>query len=144
LHSDSPNVHLMQADLLTQPLPFEDDFFDSVSAYDFLEHIPRVIVDHEGRSLFPFIRLMNEIWRVMRHDGAFFALTPCYPAPEAFQDPTHVNIITDKTFPAYFCYALPWAHQYGFTGRFNFTKQDWEGPCLRTWMNKISKPTVPA
>ena len=118
LHSDTPNVHLMQADLVTQPLPFEDDFFDSVSAYDFLEHIPRVIVDHEGRSLFPFIRLMNEIWRVMRHDGAFFALTPCYPAPEAFQDPTHVNIITDRTHE-YFSGPSPVGRMYGFEGNFN-------------------------
>ena len=29
------------ANLAVEKIPFEDDFFDSVSAYDFLEHVPR-------------------------------------------------------------------------------------------------------
>ena len=134
--------NIYKADLTLERIPFPDDHFDYVIAEHFIEHIPRLI--YAGRHRYPFIELMNEVWRVLKPHGLFYAVTPAYPHPEVFQDPTHVNIITDKTFPAYFCYALPWARQYGFTGRFNFTKQDWEGPCLRTWMNKISKPTVPA
>ena len=134
--------NIYKADLTLERIPFPDDHFDYVIAEHFIEHIPRLI--YAGRHRYPFIELMNEVWRVLKPHGLFYAITPAYPHPEVFQDPTHVNIITDKTFPAYFSYALPWAHQYGFTGRFNFTKQDWEGPCLRTWMNKISKPSVPA
>lgn len=134
--------NIYKADLSLERIPFPDNHFDYVIAEHFIEHVPRLI--YAGRHRYPFIELMNEVWRVLKPHGLFHAVTPAYPHPEAFQDPTHVNIITDKTFPAYFCYALPWAHQYGFTGRFNFTKQEWEGPCLKTWMNKISKPSVPA
>ena len=124
LHSDSPKVHLVQANLITQPIPFPDDFFDSVSAYDFLEHIPRILVDPAGQSVFPFIRLMDEIWRVTRHGGALFALTPCYPAPEAFQDPTHVNIMTDRTHE-YFSGESPVGRMYGFRGDFDVRSVQW-------------------
>ena len=129
------NIH--KADLSLERIPFPDNHFDFVIAEHFIEYVPRLI--YAGRHRYAFIELMNEVWRVLKPHGLFYAITPAYPHAEAFQDPTHVNIITDKTFPAYFCYELPWAHQYGFTGRFNFTKQEWEGPCLKTWMNKISK-----
>jgi hypothetical protein len=40
---------------------------------------------------------MNEIWRVLRPRGQFYAETPAYPFPTAFSDPTHVNVITPDT-----------------------------------------------
>ena len=40
---------------------------------------------------------MNEIYRVLKPGGTFYAITPYYPRDEAFVDPTHVNIITNKT-----------------------------------------------
>ena len=45
---------------------------------------------------FLFIDSMNEVYRVLKSNGKFYALTPFYPKPEAFQDPTLVNIITKK------------------------------------------------
>jgi SAM-dependent methyltransferase len=129
------DLNIYKADLAIEAIPFPDNHFDFVVAEHFIEHIPRLIYSPNHR--FPFIELMSEIWRVLKPKGLFYAITPAYPHVEAFQDPTHVNIITERTFPAYFCYAVPWAQQYGFKGRFNFTKQDWEGPCLRTWLNKI-------
>ena len=45
---------------------------------------------------------MNEIYRVIEPDGYFLHFSP-YPAKQSFQDPTHVNIITEETFPDYFC-----------------------------------------
>lgn len=130
--------HIYKADLAIEPIPFPDNWFDFVVAEHFIEHVPRLIYLPEHR--FAFIELMSEIWRVLKPGGLFYAITPAYPHVEAFQDPTHVNIITEQTFPAYFCFAVPWAQQYGFKGRFNFTEQFWEGPCLRTWINKISYP----
>ena len=102
-----------------EPLPFADDDFDSLSAFDFIEHVPRLLPTAGNLATrFPFVELMNECWRVLKPGGLFYAVTPCYPAPEAFQDPTHVNIITDKTH-LYFCGAQPLGRMYGFRGGFD-------------------------
>ncbi|MBS0213817.1 MAG: methyltransferase domain-containing protein [Proteobacteria bacterium] len=113
------------ANLAVQPIPFPDDRFGSVSAFDFLEHVPRILATPDGRdTCFPFIRLMDEIWRVLAPGGLFYALTPAFPHPEAFVDPTHVNIITEHTHD-YFCGEQPLARMYGFGGRFQAKRVDW-------------------
>lgn len=110
------NVVYRQANLALEPIPFDDNTFDYVSAFDFIEHIPRILAKGDTTRL-PFIELMNEIWRVLKPEGVFYAVTPVYPSPAAFQDPTHVNIITRKTH-RYFCGAEPEAQMYGFHGQF--------------------------
>lgn len=106
------------ADLCLDPIPFPDNYFGSVSAFDYLEHVPRLLVSADGKStFFPFVRLMSEVWRVLAPGGRFYALTPAYPSPTAFQDPTHVNIITQATHE-YFCGTAPMGAMYGFNGRF--------------------------
>ena len=73
------------ANLSFEPIPFGDSAFASVSAFDFLEHIPRVLNGPApNTTVFPFVRLMNEVWRVLSPGGLFYALTPCYPGVEAF------------------------------------------------------------
>jgi SAM-dependent methyltransferase len=125
----SLNVHVLKrADLARGKIPFEDNFFDSVSAYDFLEHIPRTMpAAANGGSVFPFVELMNEIWRVLKPDGMFYAQTPAYPRSEAFQDPTHVNIITDRTH-RYFIEPHGGASVYGFKGCFRVRRVKWIRP----------------
>lgn len=104
--------------LVFEPIRFSDAFFASVSAFDVIEHIPRQSVDHERKIIVnPFILVMNEIHRVLKPNGLFYALTPAYPSPEAFQDPTHVNIITEGTHQ-YFCGDNADAKRYGFIGKF--------------------------
>lgn len=116
------------ANLSFDPIPFEDHFFDSVSAYDFLEHVPRVALDHATRtSRFPFIELMNEIWRVLRHDGILYAVTPAFPNEKSLRDPTHVNFITRKTC-RYFTQPQLLARMYGFQGNFTLVRQCWIRP----------------
>jgi SAM-dependent methyltransferase len=110
------------ANLSAQPIPFPDNSFDAISAYDFLEHVPRVVINSQGNTVFPFIQLMNEIWRVLRPDGLFYAQTPAYPSAKAFQDPTHVNIITDKTH-TYFTEPKLLGKMYGFQGTFKLVRQ---------------------
>jgi SAM-dependent methyltransferase len=114
-----PGVRLQRCNVTLEPLPFPDSHFDSLSAFDFLEHVPRLLPTADGASTrLPFIELMNECWRVLKPDGRFYAVTPCYPSPIAFQDPTHVNIITDQTHE-YFCGPQPLGRMYGFSGQFD-------------------------
>lgn len=114
-------IHI--ANLSLQPIPFEANCFDSVSAYDFFEHVPRVSLDPaQGSTRFPFIELMNEVWRVLRPGGLLYAITPAYPHEKAFRDPTHVNIIAGKTY-RYFCAPHLLGAMYGFQGRFELVRQ---------------------
>lgn len=114
----APGVIVKCANLSLEPIPFAADYFGSVSAFDFLEHVPRVLVSADGTAtFFPFVRLMSEVWRVLAPGGRFYALTPAYPSEAAFQDPTHVNFITGGTHE-YFCGATPAGEMYGFEGRY--------------------------
>lgn len=107
------------ANLALEPIPFPDAHFDSVSAYDVLEHIPRVLPTASGRATrFPFVELMNEIWRVLVPGGRFYGYTPAFPHAMAFQDPTHVNIITRRTHE-YFVRPTLLGRMYGFRGDFS-------------------------
>ena len=121
----TPGFDYRAANLMLEPIPYADAHFASVSAYNFIEHIPRVMpAAGHGGTVFPFIRLMQEIWRVLEPGGRFYAVTPAFPHPEAFADPTHVNIITETTHE-YFCGERPLGHMYGFEGRFEVVRIEW-------------------
>ena len=116
IEQSSDDFHYVQSNIVLDPLPFEDCTFDSISAYDFLEHIPRLVIDN-NKSRFPFIDFMNEAYRVLKPNGVFYAITPYYPRNEAFVDPTHVNIISKNTYE-YFTHPKYGASIYGFVGKF--------------------------
>lgn len=105
-----------QVNVVVEKLPYEDNSFDSVSAYDFLGLIPRSAVSENGMR-FPFIELMNEIYRVLKPGGIFYAVSPYYPRNEAFVDPTYVNFIAKRTH-RYFTLPNLGASVYGFNGVF--------------------------
>lgn len=115
------NEKVLIADLAVEPIPFADDFFDYCTAFDFIEHIPRVI--YTPKRKFPFVDLMSEIHRVLKPGGKFLSFTPAFPAPQAWRDPTHVNIITTETFPLYFDTTFCLAKMYGFKGGFEIEAQ---------------------
>lgn len=112
--------HVKSVDLNINPIPFDGNTFDYITAYDFLEHVPRVIYAPDCR--FPFIQLMNEVWRTLKPNGIFFSHTPMYPFRSAFSDPTHVNYITEETFH-YFNDQSRLAEMYGFNGAFKILEQ---------------------
>ncbi|HMC16908.1 MAG TPA: methyltransferase domain-containing protein [Albitalea sp.] len=113
------------ANVVLDPIPYPDNHFGSVSAYDFIEHVPRLLTTPDGRATwFPFVSLMNEIWRVLAPGGRLYALTPAYPSQSAFVDPTHVNIISEHSHE-YFCGDKPIGQIYGFEGAFNAVRTEW-------------------
>lgn len=126
---------ILRADLCIEPIPFESGYFDFVTAFDFIEHIPRLLY-HPGRR-YPFVELMNEVHRVLKPGGIFLSFTPAVPKNSAFVDPTHVNFITEDTFPTYFDENLKKASIYGFTGAFRMLKQEWADQHLVTQMAKV-------
>lgn len=142
-----------KANLSIQPIPFLDHEFDSVSAFDFIEHIPRQIhFMDSNQSRLPFIELMNEVWRVLKPDGIFYALTPAFPHPSVLVDPTHVNFITDKTH-TYFCGESPLGRIYGFKEKFGVLRCEriipkdamdpdiTLGKLVRKWHRRFLKPS---
>lgn len=133
------DTNVKGCNLSVEPIPFESESLDFVIAQNFIEHVPRIL-SRNSETHFPFIDLMSEIHRVLKDGGLFFSKTPAYPRLAAFQDPTHVNIITSDTFPYYFCWhpsGGPWGRLYGFNGRFELVQQRWQGPHLLTLMRKI-------
>jgi SAM-dependent methyltransferase len=136
VNHDNPLV--IQCDLFRNQIPFEDGSISIVTAFDFLEHVPRVAIFEKATRL-PFIELMDEIYRILETGGVFLQISPAFPMKEAFQDPTHVNILTEETFPRYFCIgssSAPWANAYGFKGAFAILSQAWIGGKLATLMIK--------
>lgn len=58
---NAPPAIIKTANLALERIPYQDNFFDSVSAFDFIEHVPRIPATADGRATrFPFIELMNE------------------------------------------------------------------------------------
>ena len=129
-----------KADLIKDGIPFADESFDFVTAFDFIEHVPRIIYAPEQQ--YPFVNIMNEIWRVLKPGGTFLSHTPAYPKAEAFQDPTHVNIITKDTFRLYFDHQRILARMYGFRGAFIVERQHWAGAHLISQLKKTESPEL--
>lgn len=139
---------VISSNLVLEPIPLESNSISFVSAYDLIEHIPRILCLKEGKLVYPFLNIMDEIYRVLKPGGYFFSSSPAYPSPVAFQDPTHVNIITEETFPVYFCREYndwigsdrPVASIYGFQGCFDLVDQAWWGDhmCIAALLKKSS------
>jgi SAM-dependent methyltransferase len=131
--------HVKIVDLAIEPIPFKDSTFDFITAFDFLEHVPRLIYIDRNR-IHPFIELMNEIHRVLKPGGLFLAHIPAYPRQEAFQDPTHVNIISENSIQYFAGDAIETCRSYGFRGQFELIRQEWAEDFTYWLIWEIRKP----
>ena len=84
---------------------------------------------------------MNEVFRVLKPGGIFFAYQPVFPAKSVFQDPTHVNIMSEDTLDFYFC-EKAWARIYGFTGCFELVADGWIGEKYFCFMRKSNSEPI--
>lgn len=132
---ENPKENIRYADLTIEPIPFADNMFDYLTAFDFIEHVPRIAYLPSRR--FPFVELMNEVWRVLKPGGLFLSHTPIFPYSAAFRDPTHVNILSHETFTLYFDNKFKWASMYGFSGAFEVLSQSLSAPHMVSLLRKV-------
>jgi SAM-dependent methyltransferase len=75
-------------DLNNRPLPFDDNTFDEIHAYEVLEHLGK---QGDWRSYFDE---WSEWWRILKPDGVFLGTSPYWAGPWAWGDPGHTRIIS--------------------------------------------------
>ena len=74
-------------DLEELPLPFEDNTFDEIHAYEVLEH-----TGHQGDWKF-FFDQFYEFWRILKPGGFMCGTCPMWDGKWAWGDPGHKRII---------------------------------------------------
>jgi len=72
-------------DLCALPLPFDDDEFDEIHAYEVLEH-----TGAQGDYKF-FFAQFSDFWRILKPDGKLFATVPRIGSPWLWGDPSHTR-----------------------------------------------------
>lgn len=78
-------------DLRNPRLPFGDDEFDRIDAYEVIEHIGQQ-GDHEL-----LLAQFADYWRVLKPGGYFCATCPSWRSMWAWGDPSHSRVITRGT-----------------------------------------------
>lgn len=80
-----------QWDLNELPLPFDDNWFDEIHAYEVLEHVGQ---QGDYRT---FFRQFEEFHRILAPGGIFCATVPMWDSSWAWGDPGHTRVITSGT-----------------------------------------------
>lgn len=78
-------------DLRFHPLPFIDNEFDEIHAYEVLEHLA-----NQGDYEF-FFKEFSEYARILKPGGKFFASCPMVGSPWVWGDPSHKRTIQKES-----------------------------------------------
>jgi SAM-dependent methyltransferase len=79
-------------DLEEIPLPFDDDTFDEIHAYEVLEHVGR-----QGDYRF-FFAQFSDFWRILKNGGVLCGTSPLSNSVWAWGDPGHTRVISRECF----------------------------------------------
>lgn len=79
-------------DLEKIPLPFDDNYFDEIHAYEVLEHIGT-----QGDYKF-FFSQFEDFWRILKPNGLLIGTVPMWNSVWAWGDPSHKRIIQKENF----------------------------------------------
>jgi SAM-dependent methyltransferase len=79
-------------DLNVRPLPFADEEFDQIHAYEVLEHVGRQ-GDWQG-----FFAEFSEYWRILAPAGVLILSCPKWDSKWAWGDPGHTRVIGAQCF----------------------------------------------
>ena len=79
-------------DLNIRPLPFDGDTFDTIRAFDVLEHLG---AQGDYRAFFDE---WSEWWRILKPGGIFYGISPHRSSDWAWGDPGHTRIIQPELF----------------------------------------------
>lgn len=74
-------------DLNQIPLPFDDESFDEIHAFETLEHVGR-----QGDYRFWFAQ-WSDFWRILKPNGFFVGSVPRHDSVWAWADPSHTRVI---------------------------------------------------
>lgn len=77
-------------DIAVLPLPFADNTFDEIHAYEVMEHVGR-----QGDWRF-FFDQWSDIWRILKPGGKFYGTSPHWQSNWAWGDPGHTRIISQE------------------------------------------------
>ena len=78
-------------DLNQLPLPFNDDRFHEIHAYEVLEHL-----SSQG-DFRAFFNLFEEFYRILKPEGFVIGTCPNWDSVWAFADPGHTRVIAPQT-----------------------------------------------
>ena len=115
------------ADLMQLPLPFEDETFDEIHAYEVLEH-----TGAQGDYLW-FFAQFSDFWRLLKPGGHFAATCPAVDSRWAWGDPSHTRVLMHETLT--FLVQPEYTKQVGRTAMSDFRhiyKADFDVPFSRT------------
>jgi SAM-dependent methyltransferase len=99
-------------DLENLPLPFDDNTFDEIHAYQVLEHTGEL-----GDWRF-FFAQWSDFWRILKPDGLFYGTVPHWQSRWVWGDPSHKRVVTQDQFV--FLDQAEYTKQVGRTGMSDF------------------------
>ena len=94
-------------DLNKSPWPIDSNSFDSIIAFNVLEHLDDTV------------KTMEELHRISKPNAIIYILCPHFSSAGAFADPTHKSFFSNRTFD-YFIKGKEFEKDYGFIKDFRF------------------------